>query len=147
MDGQALAAVVERRAVHLVPNQLHVHNVLPLYEPGQVLLHDVARRFAPDADADANHAVLRPTPHSEPRHGGDKPHTTAAAADLQLHLHDNASQGVDAPHLAVAFVPRVHGHRRGHRAADNPMVRDLQHAQIRASETEQRSGRGGRRRT
>eukprot|EP00760_Papus_ankaliazontas_P013468 PhM_4_TR15741/c0_g1_i1/m.91919 len=99
LDRETLAAVVRRRAPHLVPHQLDGVGLLALDELAQMFLDKIARGIAADAHTDARRAV-----------GG-------------LDLDDDGAEGVDAPRLAVLLVLGVPGHRvgDGRRVAVDPM--------------------------
>jgi len=91
LQRQSLPAVVCRRAPHLVPDALDVARVRALHEPAQVLLDEVAPRFAGRGHADASRSVVR------------------------LDLDDACAERVDAPRRARSRVLGVHRHGVGNR--------------------------------
>ena len=86
MHGEALAAVVQRRPKHLVPDRLDVARVPSFHKARQVPLHDLRAGRAADRHADARRAVV------------------------SFNFDDQSSERVDAPGLARAGVLRVAAH-------------------------------------
>mmetsp|Transcript_35033 Transcript_35033/g.64891 ORF Transcript_35033/g.64891 Transcript_35033/m.64891 type:complete len:295 (+) Transcript_35033:334-1218(+) len=100
LNRNPLPPIIHSRPPHLIPNQLHIHRILPLHESRQVIFHHETRSFPPYANS----------------------HTDGLLFIVQFHLHNDRPQRTNAPGGTAGSVLFVDGHGIGDGCVDDPVA-------------------------
>ena len=109
LERQALAAVVERPAEHLVPHELNVTRIFSLDKPTQVLLHNETPCSKASHSADRGHTVHPDvTQCSQRSHSAARRHTVRPDVTQCIQTSFGASRGHTVhPEVTPQFNPRL----------------------------------------